>query len=120
MDIAAADGAADLRIDFAYVAVPVMWKRLVLRLFLQYVRNDVRDYSLLGKQQGYDKQRFQECGTEHAWHSNRHPLPFQATRRTAGISRPFDILTWREGWVSLHTRTACSALGAHYSAAWSS
>ncbi len=58
LDAAAADGTADLGIHLAYVAVSVMRQRLVLRLF-QHMRNDVRDHSLLGEQQGDDEQRFQ-------------------------------------------------------------
>ena len=36
----------------------VVWQRLILRLFGQYMRNAVRDRALLGEQQGKDEQKF--------------------------------------------------------------
>jgi hypothetical protein len=56
MDVTAADGAADLSIDRAQVAMLVMRQGLVLRLLGNRMRNAVRDRTLLGKQQGEDEQ----------------------------------------------------------------
>ena len=60
MDVAAADGAADLCIDRAQVAMLVMRQRLVLRLFGQRMRDAVRDRALLGEQQGEDEAQRQK------------------------------------------------------------
>jgi hypothetical protein len=60
MDVAAADGASDLRIDRAQVAILVMRLRLILRLFGQYMRNTVRSRTLLREQQGEDKEQWQQ------------------------------------------------------------
>jgi hypothetical protein len=51
-DVAAANCAADLRIDRAQVAMLVMRQRLILRLLGQYMRNAVRYRALLCEQQG--------------------------------------------------------------------
>lgn len=98
MDVAAADGAADLRIHGAQVAMLVVRQGRVLLLLGQCMFDAVHDRALLGEQQGEDEQRFQEDGAQHAAHSNRRPFAFQAVRRTVRISRPFGILTlygWR-------------------------
>ena len=58
-DMAAADGAADLRIDRAQVAILMMWQGLVLRLFGQRMRDAVRNRALLGEQQGEDQEQRQ-------------------------------------------------------------
>src|SRR5512142_1918986 len=63
VDVAAADGTADLRIGFAHVAMLVVRQRLVLSLLGQHVRDAMRERALLGEEQGEDKQRFQEQGT---------------------------------------------------------
>jgi len=57
-NVAATDGAADLRIDRAQVAVLVVGQGLVLRLFGQHVRDAVCNRALLGEQQGKDEQKF--------------------------------------------------------------
>ena len=88
MDVADADGAADLRIDRAQVAMFVMRQRLILRLLGHRMSNAVRNRALLGEQQGEDEQRFQKEGAQHGAHSNRRHFAFQV----AGY-RPFGILT---------------------------
>lgn len=66
MDVTAADGTADLRIDRAQVAMLVVWQRLVLRLFGQRMRNAVVDRALLGEQQGeYKQQRQKQAERSH-------------------------------------------------------
>lgn len=60
MDVTAADGTADLRIDRTQIAILVMRLRLVLRLFGQYMRNAVRSRTLLREQQGEDKEQWQQ------------------------------------------------------------
>lgn len=54
----AADGAADLRIGIAEVAVLIVCRRLVtrLRLLVQHMRNAVRQPADLRKQKGKDHQ----------------------------------------------------------------
>jgi len=59
MNDADSDGAADLVIYCAQVAVLVMRQRLVLRLFGQYMRDAVRHRALLGEQQGEDEEQWQ-------------------------------------------------------------
>lgn len=77
MDVADADGAADLRIDRAQVAVLVVRQRLILRLLGHRMRDAVRNRALLGEQQGKDKQQFHKDGAQHGLHSNRRPSAFQ-------------------------------------------
>lgn len=77
MDMADADGAADLRIDRAEVTVLVMRQRLVLRLLCHRMRDAVRNRTLLGEQQGKGEQRFKKDGAQHGLHSNCHPFAFQ-------------------------------------------
>ena len=55
MDVVDADGATDLRIDQAQVAVLVVRQRLFLRLFGQNMRHVVRKSTLLDEQQGEDE-----------------------------------------------------------------
>lgn len=55
IDVAAADGAADLRIDRAQVAV-LVGQRLILRLLGQRVRDTVHHRALLGEQQGENEE----------------------------------------------------------------
>jgi hypothetical protein len=76
-DVAAANGAADLRIDRAQVAMLVVRQGLILRLFGQYMRDAVRNRALLGEQQGEDEQQFQKDGARHESHSNRPFRVFQ-------------------------------------------
>lgn len=78
VDGAAADGAVDLCIDRAQVAMLVMRHGLILRLFRQHMRNAVHYRALLDEQQGEDKQEFREDGAQHGAHSNRGPWAFQA------------------------------------------
>ncbi len=85
MDAAAADGAADLRIDRTKVAVLVVRQGGILLLLGQRMFDAMHDRALLGEQQGKGEQRFQQYGPEHAGHSNRHPCAFQV-RAAKGLN----------------------------------
>lgn len=66
MNAAAADGAADLRIGCAQVAMFVVRQRLILRLFRQRMRDAVHRRPVLGEQHGEDeKQRQEQAGDAH-------------------------------------------------------
>lgn len=66
MDAAAADGAADLCVGRAQVAMFVVRQRLILRLFRQRMCDAVRQRALLCEQQGKDeKQRQEQAGRFH-------------------------------------------------------
>lgn len=77
MHIATADGAADLGIGGAQVALLVMRQRLILLLLRQRMRDAMRHRTLLDEQQGEDEECFQERGAEHAVHSSGKPCAFQ-------------------------------------------
>lgn len=67
-----AEGAAELRIAGAQVAQPVMWQRLILRLFRQRVFNAVCQPAELAEQQGEDEQQADGQGAMHGRYFSRN------------------------------------------------